>query len=83
MTKSKRNYRFWKNEEVALIRATILNGGLNKNVEDDLNHLSKILKRGKGSISCKVGREKMTLGLDPQGFTGKTIGYNPHGPIIL
>jgi len=84
MEKVKRNYRAWTNIEVALIRSTILNGGLTPiSLEKDVNYLSRILDRNTGSIYCRVGREKMTLGLDPKGFTGKTIGYNPRGPILV
>jgi hypothetical protein len=79
----KRGYRFWTKNEIALIRSTILNGGLQSPNSSDLTYLSNILNRSVGSIACKVGREKMTLGLSPQGFTGKTIGYNPVGPILV
>lgn len=80
---NKKNYKLWSKNEIALIRATILNGGLQEPNPSELSHLSNLLDRSIGSIACKVGREKMTLGLDPKGFTGKTIGYNPVGPIAV
>ena len=60
----------WSDSEIALVRSVILN-----NVED-ISFLSKALNRSEGSIHCKLGRERMTMGLDPI-YTGKTIGYNP------
>jgi len=72
----KKVYKKWSNEEVALIRAAIKNGA------EDINYLTKSLNRSQGSIACRLGRERMYLGLNPI-YTGKTIGYNPRGPISL
>ena len=60
----------WTNGEIALLRAAIINNA------EDVEFLSKSLNRSSGSIYCKLGRERMTMGLDPI-YTGKTIGYNP------
>lgn len=66
----------WSEKEIALVRAAIIN-----NVED-VNFLSNALGRSEGSIHCKLGRERMTMGLEPI-YTGKTIGYNPQPKISI
>ncbi len=66
----------WSEKEIALVRAAIIN-----NVED-VTFLSNALGRSEGSIQCKLGRERMTMGLDPI-YTGKTIGYNPQPKISI
>jgi hypothetical protein len=66
----------WSEKEIALVRAAIIN-----NVEDVM-FLSNALKRSEGSIHCKLGRERMTMGLEPV-YTGKTIGYNPQPKISI
>jgi hypothetical protein len=72
----KKVYKKWSNEEVALVRAAI------KNNAEDINYLCESLNRSQGSVACRLGRERMYLGLTPI-YTGKTIGYNPRGPISL
>ena len=83
--RTKRNYRRWSLNEVALIRSAIKNGRCQNdlNLESDLNYLSRVLNRNVGSICCRIGREKMQLGLSPKGFTGNTIGYKALGPIVI
>jgi len=66
----------WSEKEIALVRAAIIN-----NVEDVM-FLSNALGRSEGSIHCKLGRERMTMGLEPV-YTGKTIGYNPQPKISI
>ena len=66
----------WSEKEIALVRAAIIN-----NVED-VKFLSNALDRSEGSIHCKLGRERMTMGLEPV-YTGKTIGYNPQPKISI
>ena len=66
----------WSEKEIALVRAAIIN-----NVEDVM-FLSNALGRSEGSIHCKLGRERMTKGLEPV-YTGKTIGYNPQPKISI
>ena len=66
----------WSEKEIALVRAAIIN-----NVED-VKFLTNALGRSAGSIHCKLGRERMTMGLDPI-YTGKTIGYNPQPKISI
>ena len=66
----------WSEKEIALVRAAIIN-----NVEY-VNFLSNALGRSEGSIHCKLGRERMTMGLEPI-YTGKTIGYNPQPKISI
>ena len=66
----------WSEKEIALVRAAIIN-----NVED-VKFLTNALGRSEGSIYCKLGRERMTMGLDPI-YTGKTIGYNPQPKISI
>jgi hypothetical protein len=71
-----KKYKKWDENEIALIRAAILN-----NVED-VEFLSKSLNRTVGSICCKLGRERMTLDRDPI-YTGRTIGYNEYPKILI
>jgi hypothetical protein len=66
----------WSEKEIALVRAAIIN-----NVED-VKFLSNALGRSEGSIYCKLGRERMTMSLEPI-YTGKTIGYNPQPKISI
>jgi len=66
----------WSEKEIALVRAAIIN-----NVED-VKFLTNALGRSEGSIYCKLGRERMTMGLEPL-YTGKTIGYNPQPKISI
>ena len=73
----KKIYKKWKTEEVALIRAAI------KNDAEDLSYLTKSLDRSTGSVVCKLGRERMIMGLSPKGYTGLTIGYRHTGPISI
>lgn len=72
-----KKYKKWKESEVALVRAAI------KNDAEDLSYLTKSLDRSEGSVICKLGRERMILGLSPKGYTGKTIGYRHTGPISV
>jgi hypothetical protein len=58
----------WTNSEIALLRAAIINNA------EDVEFLSKSLNRSFGSITCKLARERMTMGYDPI-YTGKTIGF--------
>lgn len=66
----------WSEKEVALVRAAIINNA------EDIKFLSNALGRSEGSIHCKLGRERMTMGLEPV-YTGKTIGYNPQPKISI
>jgi len=61
-------YKKWSLNEIALLRAVILNKA------EDVQFLAKSLNRSEGSICCRLGRERMKLGLNPI-YTGKTIGY--------
>ena len=60
----------WTENEIVFLRAAILNNN------EDIAYLAKTLGRTIGSVSCKLGRERMTMGLPPK-YTGKTIGYTP------
>lgn len=66
----------WSEKEIALVRAAIINNA------EDIKFLSGALGRSEGSIYCKLGRERMTLGLEPV-YTGKTIGYNPQPKVSI
>ena len=66
----------WSEKEIALVRAAIINNA------EDIKFLSGSLGRSEGSIYCKLGRERMTLALEPV-YTGKTIGYNPHPKVSI
>ncbi len=72
-----KTYKKWSDEEVLLVRATI------KNNAEDLAFLTKSLDRSKGSVICRLGRERIYMGLSPKGYTGETIGYNPRKPITV
>jgi hypothetical protein len=71
-----KTFKKWTDKEVALLRASIIN-----NVED-VTFLSNALGRSEGSISCKLGRERMNMNLDPI-YTGKTIGYSKSPKISI
>jgi len=71
-----KTYKKWNENEIALLRAAILNNS------EDVKFLSTSLNRSEGSIYCKLGRERMTMGLEPI-YTGKTIGYTPVDKISI
>jgi hypothetical protein len=71
-----KDYRKWTTDEVALVRAAI------KNNAEDMNYLTKSLNRSEGSISCRLGRERMSMGLTPN-YTGETIGHVKTEPILV
>ena len=74
-----RSRKKWTDEEIALIRAIILN-----NVEhtEMIKFLSLHLERSEGSIYLKLARERMTMGLNPK-YAGKSIGYKAHPKISI
>jgi len=71
-----KTYKKWNENEIALLRAAILNNA------ENVTFLAKSLDRTEGSICCKLGRERMTMGLDPI-YTGKTIGYTEYPKITI
>jgi len=71
-----KTYKKWNENEIALLRAAILNNA------ENVTFLAHSLNRTEGSICCKLGRERMTMGLDPI-YTGKTIGYTEYPKITI
>ena len=71
-----KDYKKWTKDEVALVRAAI------KNNAEDMNYLTKALNRTEGSVSCRLGRERMSMGLESN-YTGETIGHVKTEPILI
>ena len=71
-----KTYKKWNENEIALLRSAILNNA------ENVTFLANSLNRTEGSICCKLGRERMTMGLDPI-YTGKTIGYTEYPKITI
>lgn len=71
-----KDYKTWSDDEIALIRASI------KNNAEDMDYLMKALGRTEGSIACRLGRERMDMGLKSN-YTGETIGNNGKGPVTV
>ena len=71
-----KDYKTWSKDEIALVRAAI------KNNAEDMNYLTKALNRTEGSVACRLGRERMSMGLESN-YTDSTIGHKKTEPILV